>query len=397
VKSRIFNRLFWKPRDSIRLIIASIGTGIGLFVMLVSLQFAAQINSMFNYSRAKGEALYLVLSKQVKLIGNTLENKSASFSDDEIGDLAQRDFTLDMDRVLTNEFPLIAAVDTSGGVISTEMFFESVPDRFLDFELDKWNWDESSQIVPVAVSREFLALYNFGYAPSRGMPQLTEGTIGVVPIAARIGSYPNTRDLQLRVVAFSDRYSSILVPYNFLEWANTNFGDSETITSRLIVKADPKAEKIINEYLNFRGIQTNKDRLKIGSVASTLFSATLIISVFGIAIVIMAVLLLGVTIQAALNQNRDRLILLMQLGYNRRQLIKSIAPGILTILTSSLLFFNIGGVILNNFLQDLIGTYVSGVGTGIALPVVVLLLLSVLGLPALVLALLRSELVRVES
>ncbi|MBN1648455.1 MAG: hypothetical protein JW874_10505, partial [Spirochaetales bacterium] len=312
-------------------------------------------------------------------------------------ELAGQDFTIDLDPVLSNNFPVMAAVDTSFGVISSEMFFEAVPDRFLDINMDQWHWDENSPFVPVAVSREFLALYNFGYAPSRGMPQFTEGTFSLIPIDCRIGSYPDLLRLQLKVIDFSDRFSSIMVPYSFLEWANNKYGHGKNTISRLIIKADPKAEKLINSYMEYRGLQTNRDRLKIGSIASTLFSATLIISVFGIAIVVMAVLLLSVTIQAALTQNRDKLVLLLQLGYDRRQLIGSIAPGILIILVSSLVLFNVTGLMLNRYLQGLIGTYIAGISTGIALPVLALVLLSVVGLPALVLFLLRVELVRVES
>ena len=54
--------------------------------------------------------------------------------------------------------------------LSTDMFFESVPDEFVDIKLDKWHFDESTHTIPIIIPRNYLNLYNFGFAQSRSLP-----------------------------------------------------------------------------------------------------------------------------------------------------------------------------------------------------------------------------------
>lgn len=46
--------------------------------------------------------------------------------------------------------------------MSTAMFFESVPDEYVDVNLDKWEFDENERVVPIIIPRNYLNLYNFG-------------------------------------------------------------------------------------------------------------------------------------------------------------------------------------------------------------------------------------------
>ena len=44
--------------------------------------------------------------------------------------------------------------------LSTAMFFESVPDEFVDIKLDKWHFDEATHTIPIIIPRNYLNLYN---------------------------------------------------------------------------------------------------------------------------------------------------------------------------------------------------------------------------------------------
>ena len=48
--------------------------------------------------------------------------------------------------------------------MSTDMFFESVPDGFVDVNLDKWVFNENEPVIPIIIPRNYLNLYNFGFA-----------------------------------------------------------------------------------------------------------------------------------------------------------------------------------------------------------------------------------------
>ena len=45
--------------------------------------------------------------------------------------------------------------------LSTEMFFESVPDEYVDVNLDKWLFDKETRVIPIIIPRNYLNLYNF--------------------------------------------------------------------------------------------------------------------------------------------------------------------------------------------------------------------------------------------
>jgi hypothetical protein len=64
--------------------------------------------------------------------------------------------------------------------LSTEMFFEAVPDKFVDVSLDKWHFDENTHTIPIIIPRNYLNLYNFGFAQSRSLPKLSEGLMSLI-------------------------------------------------------------------------------------------------------------------------------------------------------------------------------------------------------------------------
>lgn len=96
--------------------------------------------------------------------------------------------------------------------MSTAMFFESVPDEYVDVNLDKWEFDENERVVPIIIPRNYLNLYNFGFAQSRSLPQLSEGVMGMVNLDIRITGAGHTENFKGKIAGFSNRLNTILVP-----------------------------------------------------------------------------------------------------------------------------------------------------------------------------------------
>ena len=51
--------------------------------------------------------------------------------------------------------------------MSTAMFFAIVPDAFVDVVSDKWTFIPGTATVPIILPRNYLNLYNYGFARSR--------------------------------------------------------------------------------------------------------------------------------------------------------------------------------------------------------------------------------------
>ena len=104
--------------------------------------------------------------------------------------------------------------------LSTEMFFESVPDEYVDVNLDKWHFDEFSQVIPIIIPRNYLNLYNFGFAQSRSLPKLSEGLMNLIQMDISLRGNGRVEQFKGKIVGFSNRLNTILVPQTFMDWAN---------------------------------------------------------------------------------------------------------------------------------------------------------------------------------
>jgi hypothetical protein len=65
-------------------------------------------------------------------------------------------------------------------VLNSELFFESIPDEFIDVPLKDWKYQEGSNVVPIILPRTYIAMYNFGFARSHALPMLSEGLMGMI-------------------------------------------------------------------------------------------------------------------------------------------------------------------------------------------------------------------------
>lgn len=133
--------------------------------------------------------------------------------------------------------------------LSTDMFFESVPDEFVDIKLDKWHFDEETHTIPIIIPRNYLNLYNFGFAQSRSLPKLSEGLMGLIQMDIMMRGNGRVEQYKGNIVGFSNRLNTILVPQSFMNWANKNFApDAEAQPARLIIEVSNPADSSIASY-----------------------------------------------------------------------------------------------------------------------------------------------------
>ena len=166
------NRLVWKLlRQHI-----SIGqlTGFflanifGMLIVLLSVQFYKDVLPVFTQGDSFMKKDYIIATKKISTLGS-ITGQSNTFSKDEIKELEAQPFTRSVGAFTPTLFKVSAGLgmEQAGIRISTDMFFESVPDEFVDVSLDKWHFDEGTQTIPIIIPRNYLNLYNFGFAESQ--------------------------------------------------------------------------------------------------------------------------------------------------------------------------------------------------------------------------------------
>ena len=89
--------------------------------------------------------------------------------------------------------------------MGTMLFFESIPTEFIDVADRDWRFDPDKPEIPVIMSRDYLSLYNFGFAASQGLPQVSEGIVSSVPLEFTLRGNGNYDTLRGRIVGLSHR------------------------------------------------------------------------------------------------------------------------------------------------------------------------------------------------
>ena len=128
---------------------------------------------------------FVVLSKPVSsasTLAGIFGHSPKSFKKDDIEELQHVAGVSRVEKFRTASFPVYGIVSLGEIEVSTEMFLESVPNDFMDIELDEWRASTEDRTIPLVVPRAYLNFYNYGFAASRGMPQIGESLFSAVPI-----------------------------------------------------------------------------------------------------------------------------------------------------------------------------------------------------------------------
>jgi hypothetical protein len=158
------------------------------------------------------------------------------------------------------------------------------------------------------------------------LPQLSQATAIGIPLA--INSEGNGKQIVFRgrIVSFSDRVNSILVPQNFLKWANNVFGsDKKAGPSRLYIKTSDANNPEFLNYVDQKNYLVNKEMVKMGRTKQTLQGIFSGLGIFGVMVVIMALMLFSFYLQLVIARSRDSLQLLLTLGYSPKWLSNNVS------------------------------------------------------------------------
>lgn len=291
---------------------------VGLSVVLIGLLFYSDSQHDNASSDRYFSQNYVVLSKRVEGIGFTAQ----TFTEAEIDTLERQPWVKKVGRFTASQFAAKGAVTLGGKELSTYLFMESVPDEFFDIKPRDWHFSPGDRRVPVVVSKDYLTLYNYGFAIPQGLPQLSEEIIGSLPLTLRLtGEDMKEEYLEATIVGFSSRLGTIAVPQSFMDWANAHYAKTEPQgTSRLIVETDPLASSDMSDFLSSRGIESSADTSDAGNIASFLALVSGVVGAGGLTICLLALFILVLSLFLLLQKSRQTLRGLMLLGYHPREI-----------------------------------------------------------------------------
>lgn len=291
---------------------------LGMLIILFGLQFYADILPLFQGKDAFFKREFLIVSKPVSTLGSLLGGKG-TFSVREIQGFRDQPFTRQVGTFTSSLYDVSASIGMlgTGMQVGTEMFFESVPDDYIDVNAQAWTYEEGSRTIPIILPRNYLNLYNFGFAQSRNLPKLSEGVLSMIRLEIRLSGGGHVEVYDGRIVGFSNRLNTILVPEAFMNWANHYYAPGKKAEpSRLIVEVNNPADEEIVKYIQARGYEVEGNTLDAGKTVWFLQILVGIVLFIGIVITFLSFYILILSIFLLLQKNTKKMQTLLLIGYS---------------------------------------------------------------------------------
>lgn len=289
----------------------------GMTIVLLGYQLYCDILPIFTANDSFLKADYLVVSKKIGM-ANALGQQHSGFSKDEIADLQAQPFVKGVGQFTSTAYKAEATMGVSGmKILNSELFFESVPDPFVDVSLDNWHYTPGDSLVPVILPRSYIAMYNFGFAQNHSLPKINEGLVGMIDLHIRVQGRGGQGYFRGKVIGFSSKLNTILVPQSFMTWSNSHFSpDSEMPPSRLILDVTNPADQRIGTYLEEHNYELEDNNLD--AEKTTYFLKLMVTLVMGVGVVISALsfYVLLLSIYLLVQKNTTKLQNLLLIGYS---------------------------------------------------------------------------------
>ena len=293
----------------------------GMIIVLLSVQFYQDVIPVFTAEDSFMRSDFLIVNKKIGT-ASTISGSSNTFNQTEVDDLAQQPFVSRMGKFTNANYKADVSMRVNGVSVlnNGEISFESIPDSFVDTPLRNWNYQPGEKTIPIILPRIYLTMYNFGFAQTHALPKLSDGLVGMIDFHIFVHGKHREAQFKGKVIGFSNRLSSILVPQAFMDWSNDTFASGEThAPTRLIVQVNNPSDPQFTKYLDQKGYEIEND--KLNTEKTTYFLRLLVTMVVGVGLVISALsfYILMLSIYLLVQKNTHKLENLLLIGYRPAQ------------------------------------------------------------------------------
>lgn len=295
----------------------------GMLIVLLGYQFYQDVVPVFTAEDSFMKQGYLIVSKKVSTAG-TISGRTNKFDHAETDELESQKFVTKLGVFTSTNYKVLANMSVNGvNIANTELFFESIPDDFVDVDKSRWQYKPGDRVVPIILPKTYLTMYNFGFAQSHSLPKLSEGLVGMIDFRLSIQGNHHEESFQGKVIGFSSRLSSILVPQSFMDWSNHYFSpDQNSEPTRLILEVGNPSDMAISKYFDKKGYELEDDKLNSEKSIYFLKLVVSMVMVVGLIISVLSFYILMLSIYLLVQKNSDKLENLLLIGYSPKAVAK---------------------------------------------------------------------------
>ncbi len=295
----------------------------GLLIVLLGYQFYKDVSPVFTGDDSFMKSNYIIVEKKVGA-GNTLSGRSNAFTTQDVDNINAANFANKLGAFTSTQYTVTARMGISGtNILNSEIFLESIPDDFVDAPKGTWSYKPGDKVVPVILPRSYIAMYNFGFAQSRSLPKISDGIVGMIDFDLFVQGTNGNGSFKGKVIGFSSRVSSILVPQAFMDWSNHTFASGKNQDpTRLILDIDNSKTEQMTSYLDRHGFEVENDKLDAEKTTYFLRFMVTMVMMVGLVISVLSFYILMLSIYLLVQKNSSKLENLLFIGYSPKQVAR---------------------------------------------------------------------------
>ncbi len=316
---RLLKKLIRNSAGQAKFVMAMIGLSVAIILILSAVQLQSNFYELLHGKNNQDSiANFLVVNKSL----NDQNVGASGLSETDLAKLKNQPFIESIGTLTTSRFKASIQSNSERFPFYTDIAFESVPEEFIDVNPKNWHWDAQSNYLPIIVPNQFLDFYNFQYSFSQNLPQLTADVVKMFVFKVTVQGTGQSISMNGRVVGFSNRISSMLVPQEFMDWANSKFvtTTNKQQPSRVIIKTKDPGNPALSNYLKKEGLITDADKTRFSKYRQIVDFVVNISGITGLLMLTFALLIFSLFIQLTIASCKEEIGLLILLGNSPKSL-----------------------------------------------------------------------------
>ncbi|VXC48425.1 MULTISPECIES: FtsX-like permease family protein [Chryseobacterium] len=307
-------------------IILYAGLFIAFILVLSCLQLYENANRLFG-SKSSDSNYWLTFSKKITP-DNIGRKELLGFNENDISKIKTWSEVKAIYPFSANEFKASA---NGGDFIPfyTDLYFEGLDLKAIDSDLKDEVFQVKGDEIPIIISREYLNLYNYGFALNQGLPQISEDFAKKIEVNINITVNKQNKTYKGKMVGLSDRIHSVLIPKKFLDSLNMaekpELATQPKIYNRVLVQVKDSGDEGLVSKMKENGYESNQESLRSAKIKSKLFLVLKIIAVLGVFIFALCLYIIVSFIKIQFLEKQEEVSIKNSLGYSPKKMVSDIS------------------------------------------------------------------------
>lgn len=308
------------------LIVLYAGLFISFILVISCLQLYENANTLFG-NKSTDSNYWLTFSKKITP-DNIGRKELLGFNENDSEKLKKWEEIKSIYPFSANEFKASA---NGGDFIPfyTDLYFEGLDVKGIDVPIEDKDFQVKGDVIPIIISREYLNLYNYGFALNQGLPQISEDFAKKIEININIVTNKQNKTYIGKLVGLSDRIHSVLIPKKFLDSMNIvekpSLATSPKIYNRVLVQVKDSEDKNLVSKMKENGYESNQENLRSAKIKSKLFLVLNVIAILGVFIFALCLYIIVSFIKIQFLEKQEEVSIKNSLGYSPKAMVNAMS------------------------------------------------------------------------